>query len=44
MSRYSERGPHYVTELKTVMRQNKLDAVDDSTLVEMPIVQLVLVN
>jgi hypothetical protein len=33
-----------VTELKTVIRQNKLDSVDDSKLVEMPIVQLVLVN
>jgi uncharacterized FlgJ-related protein len=44
MTRYSERGPHYVAELKTIMRQNKLDSIDDSTLVEMEIVQLVLVN
>ena len=44
MTRYSERGPKYVTELKTMIRQNRLDSVDDSKLVEMPIVQLVLVN
>jgi uncharacterized FlgJ-related protein len=44
MSRYSERGHHYVAELKTIMRQNKLDSIDDSKLVEMEIVQLVLVN
>jgi uncharacterized FlgJ-related protein len=44
MTRYSERGPHYVSELKTIMRQNKLDSVDDSALVKMEIVQLVLVN
>jgi Bax protein len=44
MSRYSERGHHYVAELKTIMRQNKLDSVDDSKLVDMEIVQLVLVN
>jgi Bax protein len=44
MTRYSERGPHYVAELKTIMRQNKLDPIDDSKLVKMDIVQLVLVN
>jgi len=44
MSRYSERGHHYVAELKTIMRQNKLDPIDESKLVEMEIVQLVLVN
>ena len=44
MTRYSERGVHYVAELKTIMRQNKLDSIDDSTLVTMDIVQLVLVN
>jgi Bax protein len=44
MSRYSERGHHYVAELKTIMRQNKLDSVDESKLVDMEIVQLVLVN
>jgi uncharacterized FlgJ-related protein len=44
MSRYSERGPKYVGELKTVMRQNKLDSVDNWTLATMEIVQLVLVN
>ena len=44
MSRYSERGHHYVAELKTIMRQNKLDSIDDSKLAEMDIVQLVLVN
>jgi len=44
MSRYSERGHHYVAELKTIMRQNKLASIDDSKLVDMEIVQLVLVN
>lgn len=44
MTRYSERGHHYVAELKTIMRQNKLDSIDDSKLAEMDIVQLVLVN
>jgi Bax protein len=44
MTRYSERGHHYVAELKTIMRQNKLDSIDDSTLVKMDIVELVLVN
>jgi Bax protein len=44
MTRYSERGPHYVAELKTIMRQNKLDPIDDSKLVDMHIVQLVLAN
>jgi len=44
MTRYSERGPKYVTELKTIMKQNKLDSVDDSKLAKMDIVQLVLVN
>jgi uncharacterized FlgJ-related protein len=44
MSRYSERGHHYVAELKTIMRQNKLDSIDDSKLVDMEIVQLVLVD
>jgi Bax protein len=44
MSRYSERGHHYVAELKTIMRQNKLGSVDESKLVDMEIVQLVLAN
>ena len=44
MGRYSERGHHYVAELKTIMRQNKLDSIDESTLVQMDIVQLVLAN
>ena len=44
MNRYSERGTAYVAELKTIMRQNKLDSVDDSRLVDMEIVQLVPVN
>jgi uncharacterized FlgJ-related protein len=42
MTRYSERGVHYVAELKTIMRQNKLDSIDESKLVKMDIVQLVL--
>jgi uncharacterized FlgJ-related protein len=44
MSRYSERGHHYVAELKTIMRQNKLDSIDDSRLIGMEIVELKLVQ
>src|SRR5262249_650081 len=44
MSRYSERGQAYVDELKAVIKQNKLDTVDDARLVPMDIVQLVVVQ
>jgi uncharacterized FlgJ-related protein len=40
MIRYSERGEAYVHELKTIMRQNNLDKVDDAMLREMEIIRL----
>jgi uncharacterized FlgJ-related protein len=40
MVRYSERGDVYVHELQTIMRQNRLDAVDDAMLLEMHVIRL----
>jgi len=40
MVRYSERGEAYVHELKTIIRQNTLDAVDDAKLIEMELIRL----
>lgn len=39
--RYSERGQAYVDDLKTIMRQNRLDDVDDAYLRDMPVIRLV---
>lgn len=44
MSHYSERGTAYVDELRTVIQQNKLDAVDDAKLVQMDIVEIKVVQ
>jgi uncharacterized FlgJ-related protein len=39
--RYSERGQGYVDDLKTIMRQNRLDDADDAYLRDMPVVHIV---
>jgi Bax protein len=39
--RYSERGQVYVDELKTLIRINRLDAVDDAYLKEMAVIHIV---
>lgn len=41
MTAYSERGEDYVKELKTIMRQNKLDPADDASLKRMAIIRLI---
>ena len=41
MTAYSERGQAYVEELKTIMRQNKLDPADDAYLAKMEIIRIV---
>jgi len=38
--RYSERGEAYVHELEAIMRQNRLDAVDEAMLLHMEIIRL----
>jgi len=40
MVRYSERGEAYVHELKTIMRQNDLDATDEAMLLAMDVIRL----
>jgi len=41
MIRYSERGQVYVNELKTLMRQNRLEVADEASLREMEIIRVV---
>lgn len=41
MIRYSERGQAYVNELKSLMRQNRLDVADEARLAEMEIIRIV---
>lgn len=39
--RYSERGQGYVDDLKSIIRQNRLDDADDAYLRDMPVVHIV---
>jgi Bax protein len=41
---YSERGRAYVKDIKSLMRQNHLDAADDAYLRDMPVIRLVAVD
>jgi uncharacterized FlgJ-related protein len=38
---YSERGQAYVDDLKTLIRQNRLDDVDDAYLRQMPVIHII---
>ena len=39
--RYSERGQAYVDDLKSLMRQNRLEDTDDAYLKDMPVIRIV---
>ena len=41
MLRYSERGQAYVNELKSLMRQNRLEVADEAQLRKMEIIRIV---
>lgn len=39
--RYSERGQAYIDDIKTIIRQNRLDDADDAYLRDMPVIHIV---